>query len=69
MTDQAMQQLILKELRELRSSFNSHAADTSQRLDNLESQMSTLVTPSPRSKPRPVLVTAISPRVRRSRPS
>jgi hypothetical protein len=29
MTDQAIKQLILEELRELRSSFNEHASDTS----------------------------------------
>jgi hypothetical protein len=40
MTDPKINQLILEELRELRSSFNDHAADTVQRLTALETQVS-----------------------------
>jgi hypothetical protein len=39
MTDQAIQQLTLKELRALRSSFETHKEDTSRRLSTLETQM------------------------------
>jgi hypothetical protein len=66
MTDQTTQQLILKELRALRSSFNEHAADTGRRLTTLEDQVSRLVDGS--SGPGPVLVAANS-RTRKSRPS
>jgi hypothetical protein len=52
MTDTEIQRTILKELRELRGSFETFAVDTGRRLDNLESQVSTLVPTSPR----PVLV-------------
>ncbi len=62
MTDMQLQTVILKELRELRAALSIHATETARRLDNLESQMSTLVAP-PVS--RPVLV---APK-RKSRPS
>jgi hypothetical protein len=48
MTDQAIQEQILKELREMRASLNAYTKETSQRLDNLESLVA----------PRPVLVTS-----------
>ena len=50
MTDTQINQLILKELRELRSSFNLHAEDTGRRLTALETQMDP--NPVSRSKPR-----------------
>jgi hypothetical protein len=49
MTDQAIQEQILKELREMRASLNAYATDTNQRLENLESHL---------IAPRPVLVTS-----------
>jgi len=59
MTDQAIQQQILKEVREMRASLSAHATDTAQRLTTLDTQMSTLVAPVPaKPKPRPVLVKA-----------
>jgi hypothetical protein len=51
-------QLILSELRELRSSFNEHAADTGRRLTALETQLDRVLAPAG-----PVLV----PRARKSR--
>jgi hypothetical protein len=56
MTDQAIQHLILKELRQLRSSFEAHKEDTGRRLSTLETQVSRLVDGSP--GPGPVLVAA-----------
>jgi hypothetical protein len=47
MTDQHIQQQILKGLRDLRSSFNSHATETAQRLTALKKQMDRLVAASP----------------------
>jgi hypothetical protein len=66
MTDTQTSQLILKELRALRSSFNEHAADTGRRLTTLEDQVTRLVDGSP--GPGPVLV-ATNPRTRKSKPS
>jgi len=63
MTDQATPQLILKELRALRSSFEVHKEDTGRRLSNIESTVNNLV-----ATPGPVLV-ATNPRVRRVRRS
>jgi hypothetical protein len=49
-TDQAMQQLILNELRALRGAFNDHAANTERRLTSLESQMDRVIDPDPASR-------------------
>jgi hypothetical protein len=45
MTDQSLQQTILKELRSLRGSFDAHAADAVRRLNNLETQMDRVLDP------------------------
>jgi hypothetical protein len=62
--DQSLQETILRELRFLRSSFETHKAQTSQRLSRLETQVSLLVG----NDPEPILVTA-SPRRSTRRPS
>lgn len=43
MTDQQINNLILDELRELRSSFNEHSQDVVQRLSKLETQSENIV--------------------------
>jgi hypothetical protein len=43
MTDLQINNLILDELRELRSSFNEHAQDVVQRLSKLETQSESIV--------------------------
>lgn len=65
MSDQAIQQQILKELRELRGSFEDHLTGVNSRLEALEAQVSRLASAG---APGPVLVAA-NPRARKSRPS
>jgi hypothetical protein len=50
MTFQGIQQLILKELRQLSSSFKEHAADTGRRLTALETQMDRVIDPDRASR-------------------
>jgi hypothetical protein len=52
MTDQEIQTTILRELRELRGSFEAYTANMEQRVSTLETHMERLVAP------RPVLVTS-----------
>jgi hypothetical protein len=53
MTDTEIQTTILRELRELRGSFEDFSTAFGRRLDSLESTLSSLVAPVPASRPRP----------------
>jgi hypothetical protein len=47
MTDQEIQQTILRELRMLRGSLETHKADTSRHLASLEEKMDRVLNPEP----------------------